>query len=156
MVNAEAATWRDVLENIKDKFKLRAIPLFGPYDIVVEVEKAKDNEDLFENFITPINMIEGVTACTTYSSVGARIKQSPKEPFAFVVIDGAPRRLKAILDELDMMEEVQKADIVLGPFDLIAQVAASSTSDLKSALARITKIVGVARVLTLIRYDILA
>jgi DNA-binding Lrp family transcriptional regulator len=146
---------RAASNQIKQKFKHEEIgnvlDVFGPYDVVVEVQ-ASSVDIIYEKYIRNINSLPAVSGLSTYLSVGsAKTKEIElKIPTAYILIDALPEYLDYVQDKVFELDEVQKCDIVLGPYDVIAEVVAEDLKQLINLVAQISKINGVAKTLTMI------
>lgn len=125
MVSAKRASL-DVGKLIRDSLNLDAIEVLGLYDVVVRAD-VESLSDLWENHISLINSLPLVGGCTTYLSLSERTKKVYRRPSAFILIKAAQSEHKEIQDKIFDIEEVQKVDIVLGAYDMIAEVITDLT-----------------------------
>ena len=143
-----------VTSQIKDELHLkRTFRVLGPYDAVVEIEMLPDIyavSDLFSHFITRINYLETVGACTTYLAVSEKSKPRREKPFAYILIDAAPQDLISVHEKVFKYKEVQEADIVLGPYDIIVEIVVKSWEKLLKVLNKIRATAGIIRTLPLV------
>ncbi|MGB9659149.1 MAG: Lrp/AsnC ligand binding domain-containing protein [Nitrososphaerales archaeon] len=137
MVSAKESAL-DVGKLIRDDLNFDAIEVLGPYDVVVRAD-VKSLQDLWENYISLINSLPLVGSCTTFLSIFERTKPVDKKPSAFILIDASQSEHIEIQEELFKMKEVQKVDIVLGPYDIITEVVVDSIQDLFQAIRKIIR-----------------
>jgi len=132
----------------------KAKDVLGPYDVVVEVY-AKGITELFEQRITPINLLPEIGACTTYLAVDERTREDTKEePFAYILMDVSQPELIITRNKIfEDHREIQKADIVLGPFDIVAEVGVHSIQELAQLFRDLTKNPGILRTVTLTTFS---
>jgi len=128
----------DVGKLIRDDLNFDAIEVLGPFDVVVRAD-VKNLQDLWENYISLINSLPLVGSCTTFLSIFERTKPTDQRPSAFILIDAAQSEHIEIQEELFKMREVQRVDIVLGTYDIIAEVTANSIQDLFQVVRRVIK-----------------
>jgi len=138
MVSAKRSSL-DVGKLIRDSLNLDATEVLGLYDVVVRAEVESLN-DLWENHISLINSLPLVGSCTTYLSLSERKKQTNRRPSAFILIKAAQSEHKEIQDKIFAIEEVQKVDIVLGAYDMIAEVSANSISSLFKVVRKVINV----------------
>jgi DNA-binding Lrp family transcriptional regulator len=137
MVSAKESAL-DVGKLIQDSLNFDAIEVLGPYDVVVRAD-VKSLQDLWENYISLINSIPLVGSCTTFLSIFEKTKPLDQRPSAFILIDAAQSEHIEIQEELFKMKEVQKVDIVLGTYDIIAEIAVNSIQDLFHVIRKIVR-----------------
>ncbi|MEM2872547.1 MAG: Lrp/AsnC ligand binding domain-containing protein [Nitrososphaerales archaeon] len=137
MVSAKESSL-DVGKLIRDSLNFDAIEVLGPYDVVVRAD-VKSLQDLWENYISLINSLPLVGSCTTFLSIFERTKPIDKKPSAFILIDASQSEHIEIQEELFKMKEVQKVDIVLGTYDMIAEITAESLQDLFQVIHKVIK-----------------
>ncbi|MEM3383285.1 MAG: Lrp/AsnC ligand binding domain-containing protein [Nitrososphaerales archaeon] len=137
MVSAKESAL-DVGKLIRDSLNFDAIEVLGPYDVVVRAN-VKNLQDLWENYISLINSLPLVGSCTTFLSIFEKTKPIDKIPSAFILIDAAQSEHIEIQEELFKIKEVQKVDIVLGPYDIIVEVVVNSIQDLFQAVRKIIR-----------------
>lgn len=136
-------------DQIRNQLKMRATEVIGPYDVVVEID-AESLQDLYRNHLTKIDLLETVASTTTYPAAYSRTKDKLSKPTAFILIDVAPGEHEAVRDTIyDQIAEVQKADIILGTFDIMAEISCP-LGELYNVLDKIVTIRGVLRTLTLV------
>ncbi|MGQ9718967.1 MAG: Lrp/AsnC ligand binding domain-containing protein [Nitrososphaerales archaeon] len=138
MVSAKRSSL-DVGKLIRDDLNFDAIEILGPFDVVVRAD-VKSPQDLWENYISLINSLPLVGSCTTFLSIFERTKPIDQKPSAFILIDAAQSEHIEIQDEIFRMREVQKVDIVLGTYDIIAEVTANSIPDLFQVVRRMMNV----------------
>jgi DNA-binding Lrp family transcriptional regulator len=129
-------TCHEIRKALAEKgIEARANELLGIYDAVVEVE-GKSFEDIYQ--IVRIIMKLPVVAATTtyYSMVKWTRKGELKPPFAYILIGTIARETDAVQKHLTKIDEVQKADIVSGPHDIIAEVATDSIEGIVKVLEK--------------------
>jgi DNA-binding Lrp family transcriptional regulator len=138
MVSAKRSSL-DVAKLIRDALNLEAIEVLGPFDVVIRAD-VKSPQDLWENFISLINSLPLVGSCTTFLSIFERTKPIDQRPSAFILINATQSEHIAIQEELFKMKEVQKADLVLGTYDIIAEVMANSIPDLFQVVRKVVNV----------------
>lgn len=69
---------------------------------------------------------------------------------AYIILVVSVGRERAVLEELEKMEEVKDAKIVYGEYDIIARVEVGSMEELKSVVRKIRGLEGVLKSITLI------
>jgi|GEM_PF-3473243 len=137
MVSAKESAL-DVGKLIRDDLNFDAIEVLGPYDVVVRAD-VKNLQDLWENYISLINSLPLVGSCTTFLSIFERTKPVDKKPSAFILIDASQSEHIEIQEELFKMKEVQKVDIVLGIYDMIAEITVDSIQDLFQVIYKVIR-----------------
>jgi hypothetical protein len=137
MVSAKESAL-DVGKLIRDDLNFDAIEVLGPYDVVVRAD-VKNLQDLWENYISLINSLPLVGSCTTFLSIFERTKPVDKKPSAFILIDASQSEHIEIQEELFKMKEVQKVDIVLGIYDMIAEITVDSIQDLFQVIHKVIR-----------------
>ena len=138
MVSAKRASL-DVGKLIRDSLNLDAIEVLGLYDIVVRAN-VKSLNDLWENYISLLNSLPLVGSCTTYLSLAERIKQTIQRPSAFILIKAKQSEHIEIQGKIFDIDEVQKVDIVLGAYDMIAEVVANSIADVFKVVRKVINV----------------
>ena len=138
MVSAKRASL-DVGKLIRDSLNLDAIEVLGLYDIVVRAN-VKSLNDLWENYISLLNSLPLVGSCTTYLSLAERIKQTIQRPSAFILIKATQSEHIEIQGKIFDIDEVQKVDIVLGAYDMIAEVVANSIADVFKVVRKVINV----------------
>jgi DNA-binding Lrp family transcriptional regulator len=158
MVNENIAMLRDrplgkALEAALEAKAVKAsvFELFGLYDAVVEVE-GESIEWIFNNVVVPIMDLPVVAGTTTYYSMEAWTRPGKlRAPFAYTLVGIIPKEKKAIQDHLSKIDEVQKIDVVSGPYDILVEITASSINDLVGVLVKmLSGQAGITRTNTLI------
>lgn len=138
MVSAKRASL-DVGKLIRDCLNLDAIEIFGRYDVVVKAD-IKNVKDLWENYISLINSLPLVGSCTTYLSISERTKQVNQRPSALIFIKASQSEHIEIQEKIFEIEEVQKVDLVLGAYDMIAEVKGNSISDIYQVIRKVINV----------------
>ncbi len=138
MVSAKRSSL-DVAKLIRDGLNFEAIEVLGPFDVVIRAN-VKSPQNLWENYISLINSLPLVGSCTTFLSVFERTKPINQRPSAFILINAAQSEHIEIQEELFKLKEVQKADIVLGAYAIIAEVTASSIPDLFQVVRKVVNV----------------
>jgi DNA-binding Lrp family transcriptional regulator len=124
--------------------------LLGIYDVVVESSPGNLNA-LYQDILKRIYEIGFVTGCTTYPAVGQqRTKPGTLgKPFAYILISASPVSIDYIQEKVYEMNEIQKVDIVLGPYDLVAELSVDNMKKLTDTVNRILRIDGVLTTVTM-------
>jgi len=161
MVNARTATL-EAGKRIRSELRLPVTSVWGIYDEVVEVNIDSSGKlydevigKLSDEVIAKIDELEEVAACTTYLAIDEKSKRPEKigKQHAFSLIDTTQPKSKEVRDKLFSLDEVQKADIVLGPFDVIVEYV---TDDLPGLFKAQEKLLfgttGVVKTVTLIAF----
>lgn len=122
-------TSNEISKRLRAKgIEARANEVLGIYDAVVEVS-GESFEAIFHGIVCPVMDLPVVSACTTYYSMVKWTKQGElKPPFAYILISVVPHEIDAIQKHLNKINEIQKADIVSGPHDIVAEVATDSVA----------------------------
>jgi DNA-binding Lrp family transcriptional regulator len=123
-----------------EKKGFKAMEVYGPYDLLVEGTIKDDpqvNRNLFNEIVNPI--VQRGVKCTTYlTAVESEEKEIEEHRrLIYLLIDVDPRKVISIQTELLKIEEVKKADIVYGPFDVIARLAVRDTEHLRYIIREI-------------------
>lgn len=137
----------DDLRKLKTVLKLNIngpFEVYGLYDVIIEAKLAKDVFDLYRNFIVPIIDIPSVGSCATYVVVKAMEEKPNGYPIAYLAIDTIQSRevVEEVQEEVGRIDCVQRSDVVLGPYDIIARVSCSRKEFPKN-LSKIQQIPGV-------------
>lgn len=115
--------------------------LFGPVDILVQVH-FKDLDEFVAKWFNPIRTMtpqEPMIEKTQTFIVLEEGKPLKEEPYAFLFINTQPRNIEQVQKELEAIPNVLSADTVLGPYDVICAVKATSKEDLKRLVLQIQK-----------------
>ena len=114
--------------------------LFGPVDVLVQFRGLKDVDEFSEKWFTPIRMIsskeELITKTMTFVVVSEGNSYA-EEPFAFMFLNVKPKHLENAQQALLKVPEVISADIVFGPYDIIAPLRAKDQVDLERVISHI-------------------
>jgi hypothetical protein len=114
--------------------------LFGPIDIIAQFEGLKDIDEFSEKWFTPIRMAcckeTLITKTMTFVVVNEGTSYA-EEPFAFMFLNIQPRQLENAQQALMKVPEVISADIVFGPYDIIAPLRAKDQVDLERVISHI-------------------
>jgi hypothetical protein len=114
--------------------------LFGPVDILIQFRDLKNLDEFFNKWFNPIRKItpqEGLVEHTQTYIVVCEGTPYNEEPYAFLFLKTKPRNLEEVQKRLQAIPQVLSADTVLGAYDLIAAVRASSKEDLKQLISQI-------------------
>jgi hypothetical protein len=116
--------------------------LFGPIDIIVQFKGLKDIDEFSEKWFTPIRMAcckeTLITKTMTFVVVNEGTSYA-EEPFAFMFLNVKPQHLENAQQALMKVPEVISADIVFGPYDIIAPLRAKNQVDLERVISHIHK-----------------
>jgi hypothetical protein len=124
--------------------------LIGIYDVVVETYPSNLDE-LYQVILKRIYEVSFVTGCTTYPAVGApRTKAGPLgKPFAYMLISVSPVNIDYVAEKVHELAEVQKTDIVLGSYDIVAEISVGDMKGLTEIINKVLNIDGVITTVTL-------
>jgi len=126
----------------------QALEVVGPYDVVVEIT-GDSTEDLYEK-TRAIASRDTVASTTTY--VAARSydnKEATETPNCCLLVGVADPYSELVMEEIQKLKkEVVKADIILGPFDMIV-MARVKLAELSMFLDKLLKVRGIVRTVTL-------
>jgi hypothetical protein len=114
--------------------------LFGPIDIIVQFKGLKDIDEFSEKWFTPIRMACCQETLITKTMTFVVVKEGTsyaEEPFAFMFLNIQPRQLENAQQALIKVPEVISADIVFGPYDIIAPLRAKGQVDLERVISHI-------------------
>lgn len=114
--------------------------LFGPIDIIVQFKGLKDIDEFSEKWFTPIRMACCQETLITKTMTFVVVKEGTsyvEEPFAFMFLNIQPRQLENAQQALMKVPEVISADIVFGPYDIIAPLRAKDQVDLERVISHI-------------------
>jgi DNA-binding Lrp family transcriptional regulator len=152
MVNVKLAR-PETLSRIYERIGFRGMEVYGSHDGVLEAE-SKNIEDLHKkvNEIDKMGLVQ--TTVTYIVAKETMIREFDERTFAYALIDAAPGTMEEVQSKLLKLEKIKKADIVFGPFDIIAEIAASGMNDLNQIIKKIISIESVLRTHTLISADI--
>jgi DNA-binding Lrp family transcriptional regulator len=139
----------DLIRAIKS-MGMNAVRLYGQLDVIVEVD-AENELKLFEDYVRPITLIEGVS-CNTY--VAAKTwenKELEKIPFAYVFIEvKPPERLEETYKSMMNIVYIKRLSIVYGDIDIIASIMVNNIKEFKPVLQSLQNIDGVRKTSTLL------
>lgn len=134
--------------------------VFGVYDKVIEVRidslNFSTNQKLtgFMNYINLINSLTTVLTSTTYFSFEQNTKPWAREkPFAYMLISTIPNEIIKVKNTLLEINEIQKVDVISGPFDILVECTASSLNHFQLVTKKILSIEGILRTSTLIVFS---
>ena len=116
--------------------------LFGPVDILVQLNDLKDLNEFINKWFNPIRAItlqEPMIEKTQTLIVISEGKSFTEEPYAFLFLNTQPRNLEQVQRDLQNIPKVLSADTVFGPYDVICAVRASDMEDLKLLISQIQK-----------------
>ena len=114
--------------------------LFGPIDILVQIRDLKSLDEFINKWFNPIRNItpqETMIERTQTLIVISEGKAFTETPYAFLFLNTQPRNLELVQEKLQAIPQVLSADTVLGPYDVIVAVRASSKEDLKQLISQI-------------------
>jgi len=114
--------------------------LFGSIDILIQLRDLKSLDEFIQKWFNPIRNItpqETLIERTQTLIVISEGKTFTEEPFAFLFLNTQPRHLELVQEKLQEIPQVLSADTVLGPYDVIVAVRASSKEDLKQLISQI-------------------
>jgi DNA-binding Lrp family transcriptional regulator len=114
--------------------------LFGPLDILIELEKVPSLEGYIKKWLKPISMIgaeEGLIAETLTLIVGQESPPLTEVPYAFIFVNTKPPAFEDVRRSVLAIPEVLCADLVFGPYDIICPVRAKNRLDLERVLLNI-------------------
>lgn len=142
MLSAKIGTAK-IVSDMKEK-GFHAMEVYGPYDAIIEVkieDSAEANKHLFHRIVNEINKLS--IECTTY--IPAQESEEKKIPrgelkSVYVLIRTVPTKMIEAQEELLKMDEVKKADIVYGPFDIIANLLVKNQSHLREIIVKIEEL----------------
>jgi len=139
------------LASIKEKTGLDGLEVYGPYDAVVELE-AETVEGMHRkvNEVDRLGIIQGTTTYVVAREGKAKRLKALPRTFAYVLIDAAPGGVEEVHKSVSELREVRKADIVFGPYDLVADVTVRDLKELGRVVREITGMDSVLRTCTLI------
>lgn len=145
MFSAGDAIRNDLVEK-KPGFHL-ALEVIGPYDVVVEIT-GDSTEDLYEK-TRAIASLDTVASTTTFVVARSYNKDVAKTPNCCILVGVADPYSDHVMEEIKKgFDEVVKADIILGPFDMIV-MARVELAKLPLFLDRLLKVRGIVRTVTL-------
>jgi hypothetical protein len=116
--------------------------LFGPIDIIVQFKGLKDIDEFSEKWFTPIRMACCQETLITKTMTFVVVKEGTsyaEEPFAFMFLNVKPQHLENAQQALLKVPEVISADIVFGPYDIIAPLRAKDQVDLERVISHINR-----------------
>lgn len=130
----------EITRDLKSRnIEANALELLGIYDAVIEV-KGESYEAIWRDVSVPAMILPVVAATTTYYSMVEWTRPGKlKTPFAYILIAVIPRETEAIHEHLKKIDEIQKADRVSGPHDIIAEVATDSIEGVVKVLEKMFK-----------------
>lgn len=152
MVTSRAVRPGDTLfsagDTIRTELHFReALEVIGPYDVVVEV-KGSSVKQIYKR-IRSISSLDTVASTTTYMSVYPWNKKSPQPSNVCMLIDAVAANVEDVWKRIRSIDGVQKADIVLGAFDIIV-LAKSEMKRLSGFLNKVIETPGIVRSVTMI------
>lgn len=137
---------RNDLVKEKPGFHL-ALEVVGPYDVVVEIT-GDSTGDLYEK-TRAIASRDTVASTTTFVAARSYDKKDAVEPPNCCLLVGvAGPYLDHAMEGIRSFDEVVKADIILGPFDMIV-MARVKLGELSLFLDKLLKVRGIVRTVTL-------
>jgi len=137
----------------KDKLH-RAMETYGMYDGIAEIripDSPQALSSLFSEVVNKINKAGG--KCTTYAPAYERDEKGlpdigKRHVYSFIDCDST--RMIEVQQSIIQIEDVNKADIVYGPFDIIADLVVKDMADLRRVTVQIERLDSVVRVSTLV------
>lgn len=129
--------------------------LWGLYDAIVEINMESRNRlyddvmremDILTNDILSLSEIARIN--TLIVSNEKTKENSDKRPFAYIFVNTMPEDIIEVRDRFFDIESVQNADIVLGTFDIVIEIAVDSLNELKEAMNGIFGTTGISRTIT--------
>lgn len=135
-------------DTIRDKLGFKeALEVIGPYDVVAEA-RDESLQGLYET-TKLIAELDTVASTTTYISVRQGKGKSTERPKCCILLEVVLKYIDSIFKTIMDLDEVVRADIILGPFDMIilANVDLANLSGFLNNLFKKTQ--GIARSITL-------
>lgn len=134
----------------KKELGVDAYDLFGLYDVVIRLEA--DTISGLDEYIHKIQEFPMVASTTTYLATHPKTKHIQRPPGAYFLIDVAPLRNFEVCNKIFELEEVQRSDIVWGPYDVLCEVFVESLPKLMDVLQEIYQIHGIVKTITMLTY----
>lgn len=151
MVTARKAD-AEVADQIRSSLRRPAYNVYGIYDAVVELEAGNEKE--IKSLLDQMERLPLVASNTTYVVTSPKTKEEARrKPFAYILVDAAPGQSNHVRDKFYQLEEVQKADIVLGPYDIFVEVAVDSLAELRRILTKVFGTSGLIKTVTMITLE---
>jgi len=142
----------ETLAKIKARTGLDGIEVYGPFDVVLEAEVDSISE--LYRMVTEIDKMGIIHSTTTYVVAQEGKKKATQIPktFAYVLVDAAPGNIEKVHAGVSEIEEVKKADIIFGPYDIIADIGVRNLDELNRVVRRILSMDSVLKTCTLISF----
>lgn len=141
---------RNIMRHEKNKYG--PFEIFGIHDVILEAAKTRDVLDLYMRYIVPLLDIASVGACTTHVVAKEMPEKTFKDiPYAYLALDVAhPHNIMEKCQiEISQIDGIERSDIVLGPYDIIARIACEP-EEFNEKLSKIQRIEGVLRTISFI------
>lgn len=139
-----------VVGEVSTKTGCLGYKVFGLYDVIVKVKGADFDE--VAKMVLKLTTINEVISCTTYPVVECIVSDTTSEkPFAFTFMGLIPQVIDVFRKEVRGIEGLSEIKLVLGPFDAIAVINASSLNQLDEINEALQRVEGVSRTVTHIR-----
>jgi len=139
-----------IAEGIRRRFHIPAFRVFGPYDVVADL--SAENYEEIAAMSLKIRAMPGVLSTTTFSVVYGKSRMN-SHPYAFALLNclhqKSEEEIVATTDALFALEEVTKADSVLGIYDIVLEICTKTPEELSELLNQIKQTHGV-RTMTMI------
>ena len=141
----------ETLAKIKARTGLDGIEVYGPFDAVLEAEVDSIGE--LRRMVVEIDKMGVIQSTTTYVVAEQGKKRAARgKTFAYVLVDAAPGYVEKVHASVSEIQDVRKADIIFGPYDVIADVGVRNLEALNRVVRRILGMDYVLKTCTLISF----
>ena len=145
------------LEKLKADKKLDVhgpFEIYGVADAILEARQVRDIPDLYRRFVSPIVDLRSVGSCETYVAAREMPEKELRNEYdvqGYVACDvmHPTANIEEAQEEIYRVDEVQRSDIVLGPYDVIARIACQE-EDFGTVVSEIQRIPAVLRTISFI------
>jgi hypothetical protein len=116
--------------------------LFGPLDILIELENVKNLDEYIKKWFKPITMVGAEEELITEALTLIVRQDSPpitEVPFALIFVNTKPPAYEDVRRSILTIPDVLSADLVFGPYDIICPVRAKDRLDLERVLLTLSR-----------------